>query len=161
MRKYLYLIVMIVSAVLAACGDDDNPVVVNENSILGSWKLVKVEGWEDDPSNSYVYKADESEQFTLTFNTDGTCQYCSKDSTKTRDREFKYTYYGSNLLIEEDGYEVEQMTCTVLGDTMSLEIEGEGYYEKMFFTRVTDVSNQNTDDSKSKSDDELPRFWRH
>ena len=135
MKQFLYLLVLaLMPMCFTACGGDDDSGSSGpgSNDIVGTWQLIRSEGWEGSSDNSY----DETYGDTgpiITFNADGTYTSGGKQGNYT---------YGNGVLTIGD----VTMKATVSGNLLVIESSTKTRYEKSTLRRVGSSSGSSDSD---------------
>lgn len=123
MKKIFYLLVLaLMPMCFTACGGDDDSSGAGSNDIVGTWQLIRTEGWEDSSDNSYDITYGDAGPVII-FNLDGTY--------KSGDKQGNYTYSNGVLTMEN-----VTMKATVSGDILVIESSTKIRYEKSTLRRV-------------------------
>jgi len=142
MKKIFYLLVLaLMPMCFTACGGDDDSGSSGpgSNDIVGTWQLIRSEGWEGSSDNSYDETYGDTGPIII-FNADGT--YASGD------KQGNYTY-GNGVLTMGNA----TMKATVSGDILVIESSTKTRYEKSTLRRVRSSSGSSgTDDPNPKPD---------
>lgn len=98
------MVVAMLSMTFVSCSDDDDEVVKESSSIVGTWE------WRDDESEDYDI---------ITFRKDGTGTWSQYYDDESEIENFSYQYDSSTKrLIMHCGDEVETTVAIVMGDVM-------------------------------------------
>lgn len=137
MKKYLLMLFVAILPAIAftSCSDDDDNLPLTEANLVGSWKSVRIVGWEKE-DGKIVDRWDEA--FTdevYTFNADGTGVYNDSGYTSS----FHWCIDGNTLYIDawSEDYTIKQLTSNtlVLGEYYN-DGDGSEQYDEYTYTRV-------------------------
>lgn len=130
LKMFSVLLVMMISAGLMSCSDDDG---LDVNLIYGTWQLVNESGYYYEDGERYDFNDDVSGGPIFVFNEDGTATIGGEA--------VNWSLSGKRLTISYTDETIEARVVTLNESTMVFEYsdsdeDGE-YFEKLTFTKVS------------------------
>ena len=150
MKKFVFCAALFAAISFAACSDDDDEsnLPVTEANIVGTWKIVHEQGYEDDGyeietwSDDYPCTDEDVWWYwTFTFDEGGTCtqkeiDIIDKVESSSGSDKFSYSISGNTLTLsnEDEGgddivrYRIDKLTKSQL---VLFESQDDGYYSHL------------------------------